>query len=173
MTFLSLLRRVAQESRDPRKLHWLFEMLMESPVNGEGGSFVDAWCVESLKRMTTQDNRDTNLSLYFLLSFVLMPPHLALQSSLCAAGWPRSAGMARFRAAAPTAAVPGAQTHTGLQKRSGANRKVKPDMQFYLHYDEVLDSIETLFHTACYRYTLCYRFKKNKIKFNVLDVTIL
>lgn len=32
-----------QESRDPRKLHWLFEMLMESPVNGEGGSFVDAW----------------------------------------------------------------------------------------------------------------------------------
>uniref|UniRef100_A0A8C8I491 Uncharacterized protein n=1 Tax=Oncorhynchus tshawytscha TaxID=74940 RepID=A0A8C8I491_ONCTS len=30
------------ESRDPRKLHWLFEMLMESPVNGEGGSFVDA-----------------------------------------------------------------------------------------------------------------------------------
>lgn len=35
-----------QESRDPRKLHWLFEMLMESPVNGEGGSFVDAWSVE-------------------------------------------------------------------------------------------------------------------------------
>lgn len=36
-----------QESRDPRKLHWLFEMLMESPVNGEGGSFVDAWWVKS------------------------------------------------------------------------------------------------------------------------------
>uniref|UniRef100_A0A671QJJ2 Proteasome activator complex subunit 4A n=1 Tax=Sinocyclocheilus anshuiensis TaxID=1608454 RepID=A0A671QJJ2_9TELE len=33
---------VVQESRDPRKLHWLFEMLMESPVTGEGGSFVDA-----------------------------------------------------------------------------------------------------------------------------------
>ncbi|XP_028325388.1 proteasome activator complex subunit 4A isoform X1 [Gouania willdenowi] len=32
----------ACESRDPRKLHWLFEMLMESPINGEGGSFVDA-----------------------------------------------------------------------------------------------------------------------------------
>ncbi|MGH0136569.1 UNVERIFIED_CONTAM: hypothetical protein FKN15_062569 [Acipenser sinensis] len=32
----------ACESSDPRKLHWLFEMLMESPVNGEGGSFVDA-----------------------------------------------------------------------------------------------------------------------------------
>lgn len=39
---------VVQESRDPRKLHWLFEMLMESPVNGEGGSFVDAWWVERL-----------------------------------------------------------------------------------------------------------------------------
>ncbi|TKS85439.1 Proteasome activator complex subunit 4A [Collichthys lucidus] len=34
--------RYSKESRDPRKLHWLFEMLMESPVNGEGGSFVDA-----------------------------------------------------------------------------------------------------------------------------------
>ncbi|KAG7241635.1 hypothetical protein INR49_025411 [Caranx melampygus] len=32
----------ACESRDPRKLYWLFELLMESPVNGEGGSFVDA-----------------------------------------------------------------------------------------------------------------------------------
>ncbi|XP_076868497.1 proteasome activator complex subunit 4A isoform X2 [Brachyhypopomus gauderio] len=32
----------ACESRDPRKLHWLFEMLMESPVSGEGGSFIDA-----------------------------------------------------------------------------------------------------------------------------------
>ncbi|KAG8123071.1 hypothetical protein E2320_018500 [Naja naja] len=30
------------ESRDPRKLHWLFELLLESPLNGEGGSFVDA-----------------------------------------------------------------------------------------------------------------------------------
>ncbi|XP_063300040.1 proteasome activator complex subunit 4 [Pelobates fuscus] len=32
----------ACESRDPRKLHWLFELLLESPVSGEGGSFVDA-----------------------------------------------------------------------------------------------------------------------------------
>uniref|UniRef100_A0A8C1B7R2 Proteasome activator subunit 4 n=1 Tax=Cyprinus carpio carpio TaxID=630221 RepID=A0A8C1B7R2_CYPCA len=32
----------ACESRDPRKLHWLFEMLMESLVTGEGGSFMDA-----------------------------------------------------------------------------------------------------------------------------------
>ncbi|XP_072526695.1 proteasome activator complex subunit 4A [Salminus brasiliensis] len=33
---------IACKSRDPRKLHWLYELLMESPVNGEGGSFVDA-----------------------------------------------------------------------------------------------------------------------------------
>lgn len=32
----------ACEGRDPRKLHWLFEMLMESPLSGEGGSFRDA-----------------------------------------------------------------------------------------------------------------------------------
>uniref|UniRef100_A0A665UKH4 Proteasome activator subunit 4b n=1 Tax=Echeneis naucrates TaxID=173247 RepID=A0A665UKH4_ECHNA len=32
----------ASEGRDPRKLHWLFEMLMESPLSGEGGSFRDA-----------------------------------------------------------------------------------------------------------------------------------
>ncbi|KAL2305655.1 LOW QUALITY PROTEIN: hypothetical protein Nmel_003540 [Mimus melanotis] len=28
------------ESRDPRKLHWLFELLLESPLSGEGGSFM-------------------------------------------------------------------------------------------------------------------------------------
>ncbi|KAK7140459.1 hypothetical protein R3I94_012924 [Phoxinus phoxinus] len=32
----------ACESRDPRKLHWLFELLMESPVTGKGGSLMDA-----------------------------------------------------------------------------------------------------------------------------------
>ncbi|GCB62155.1 hypothetical protein scyTo_0011429, partial [Scyliorhinus torazame] len=32
----------ACESRDPRKLHWLFELLMEAPLSGEGGSFADA-----------------------------------------------------------------------------------------------------------------------------------
>ncbi|XP_069787517.1 proteasome activator complex subunit 4-like isoform X1 [Narcine bancroftii] len=30
------------ESRDPRKLHWLFELLMDAPLSGEGGSFADA-----------------------------------------------------------------------------------------------------------------------------------
>ncbi|CAF90547.1 unnamed protein product, partial [Tetraodon nigroviridis] len=28
--------------RDPRKLHWLLELLMESPLSGDGGSFRDA-----------------------------------------------------------------------------------------------------------------------------------
>ncbi|XP_028331301.1 proteasome activator complex subunit 4B [Gouania willdenowi] len=32
----------ACEGRDPRKLHWLLELLMESPLSGEGGSFRDA-----------------------------------------------------------------------------------------------------------------------------------
>ncbi|XP_071961962.1 proteasome activator complex subunit 4-like [Antedon mediterranea] len=32
----------ASESRDPRKLYWLLETLMESPIRGDGGSFSDA-----------------------------------------------------------------------------------------------------------------------------------
>jgi len=32
----------SQESRDPRKVYWFFEMLMENPLSGEGGSFGDA-----------------------------------------------------------------------------------------------------------------------------------
>ncbi|XP_062911944.1 proteasome activator complex subunit 4-like isoform X1 [Mobula hypostoma] len=32
----------ACENRDPRKLHWLFELLMDAPLSGEGGSFGDA-----------------------------------------------------------------------------------------------------------------------------------
>uniref|UniRef100_H3CC65 Proteasome activator complex subunit 4 C-terminal domain-containing protein n=1 Tax=Tetraodon nigroviridis TaxID=99883 RepID=H3CC65_TETNG len=32
----------ACEGRDPRKLHWLLELLMESPLSGDGGSFRDA-----------------------------------------------------------------------------------------------------------------------------------
>ena len=31
----------ACESRDPRKLHWLYEVLMDKPIK-EGGSFLDA-----------------------------------------------------------------------------------------------------------------------------------
>lgn len=109
--------RVVQESRDPRKLHWLFEMLMESPVNGEGGSFVDAWWVERL--LPGADiNQGDSVRLTLLL--------LLLQSSVCATGRPSSARVARLRAPPQTAAIPRAQTHTGLQKCSGTNWKVKP-----------------------------------------------
>lgn len=37
-TFFSTL----SESRDPRQLHWLFELLLDMPVNGEAGAFGDA-----------------------------------------------------------------------------------------------------------------------------------
>lgn len=107
---------VVQESRDPRKLHWLFEMLMESPVNGEGGSFVDAWWVERLL-----PGADINVG----DSVRLTPLLLLLQSSVCATRRPSSARVARLRAPPQTAAIPRAQTHTGLQKCSGTNRKVK------------------------------------------------
>lgn len=30
------------QNRDPRKLHWFLEFLMKDPVNGKGGSFMDA-----------------------------------------------------------------------------------------------------------------------------------
>lgn len=30
------------ESRDPRQMHWLFELLMKNPINAEGGAFGDA-----------------------------------------------------------------------------------------------------------------------------------
>lgn len=33
---------VISESRDPRKIYWLFEMLIENPLSGEGGSFGDS-----------------------------------------------------------------------------------------------------------------------------------
>ncbi len=63
---------LVQESRDPRKLHWLFEMLMESPVNGEGGSFVDAWWVERLLPYADVDATDKLWWLTFSFAVVSM-----------------------------------------------------------------------------------------------------
>ncbi|KAK7103315.1 proteasome activator complex subunit 4B-like [Littorina saxatilis] len=37
-TFFSTL----SESRDPRQLHWMFELLLQTPINGEAGAFGDA-----------------------------------------------------------------------------------------------------------------------------------
>lgn len=48
-----------------------------------------------------------------------------LQSSLCAARRPSSAGVACSRAPPQVAAIPGAQTHTGLQECTGTNRQVR------------------------------------------------
>uniref|UniRef100_UPI00358F6C57 proteasome activator complex subunit 4 isoform X3 n=1 Tax=Myxine glutinosa TaxID=7769 RepID=UPI00358F6C57 len=44
----------ACENQDPRKLHWLFEMMMEAPLGGEGGSFSGASCLYVLQRGLSQ-----------------------------------------------------------------------------------------------------------------------
>ncbi|KAM9847519.1 proteasome activator complex subunit 4A [Aulostomus maculatus] len=60
----------ACESRDPRKLHWLFEMLMESPVNGEGGSFVDACRLYVLQGGLAQQEWRVSELLHRLLQYL-------------------------------------------------------------------------------------------------------
>lgn len=67
---------VLQESRDPRKLHWLFETLMESPVKGGGGSFVDAWL-----DITTHFRWITPLKIAFIYIYVFFS--LSLMSVIC------------------------------------------------------------------------------------------
>ena len=34
-----------QANRDPRRIHWLLELLMTNPLHGDNGSFMDARCV--------------------------------------------------------------------------------------------------------------------------------
>ncbi|KAL4612987.1 proteasome activator complex subunit 4B-like [Arapaima gigas] len=60
----------ACESRDPRKLHWLFEMLMESPVSGEGGSFVDACHLYVLQGGLAQQEWRVSELLHRLLEYL-------------------------------------------------------------------------------------------------------
>uniref|UniRef100_A0A1A7WAV3 Proteasome (Prosome, macropain) activator subunit 4 n=1 Tax=Iconisemion striatum TaxID=60296 RepID=A0A1A7WAV3_9TELE len=60
----------ACESRDPRKLHRLFEMLMESPVNGEGGSFVDACRLYVLQGGLAQQEWRVSELLHRLLQYL-------------------------------------------------------------------------------------------------------
>ncbi|XP_034040183.1 proteasome activator complex subunit 4A isoform X2 [Thalassophryne amazonica] len=60
----------ACESRDPRKLHWLFEMLMESPLNGEGGSFVDACRLYVLQGGLAQQEWRVSELLHRLLKYL-------------------------------------------------------------------------------------------------------
>ncbi|KAM9831639.1 proteasome activator complex subunit 4B-like [Neosynchiropus ocellatus] len=60
----------ASEGRDPRKLHWLFEMLMESPLSGEGGSFRDASLLYVLQGGLAQQQWRVSELLHRLLAYL-------------------------------------------------------------------------------------------------------
>ncbi|XP_068162395.1 proteasome activator complex subunit 4B-like [Antennarius striatus] len=60
----------ACEGRDPRKLHWLFEMLMESPLSGEGGSFRDASLLYVLQGGLAQQQWRVSELLHRLLAYL-------------------------------------------------------------------------------------------------------
>ncbi|KAL8607379.1 hypothetical protein ACOMHN_024404 [Nucella lapillus] len=49
-TFFSTL----SESRDPRQLHWLFELLLDNPISGEAGAFGDASRLVMLQQALVQ-----------------------------------------------------------------------------------------------------------------------
>lgn len=68
------------------------------------------------------------------------------QSSLCAAGGPRSAGVACPRAPSQVAAISGAQTHAGLQECTGTNRQVRS--LFTLLVD--VDVLVAIIHSLCF-----------------------
>lgn len=42
MDFCEMTIYIYQESRDPRRIHWLLEALLDEPLTGESGSFADA-----------------------------------------------------------------------------------------------------------------------------------
>ncbi|XP_028286764.1 proteasome activator complex subunit 4B [Parambassis ranga] len=60
----------ACEGRDPRKLHWLFELLMESPLSGEGGSFRDASLLYVLQGGLAQQQWRVSELLHRLLAYL-------------------------------------------------------------------------------------------------------
>ncbi|KAM9336338.1 proteasome activator complex subunit 4B-like [Symphorus nematophorus] len=60
----------ACEGRDPRKLHWLFELLMESPLSGEGGSFRDASLLYVLQGGLAQQQWRVSELLHRLLEYL-------------------------------------------------------------------------------------------------------
>uniref|UniRef100_A0AAQ5ZZM2 Proteasome activator Blm10 mid region domain-containing protein n=1 Tax=Amphiprion ocellaris TaxID=80972 RepID=A0AAQ5ZZM2_AMPOC len=60
----------ACEGRDPRKLHWLLEMLMESPLSGEGGSFRDASLLYVLQGGLAQQQWRVSELLHRLLAYL-------------------------------------------------------------------------------------------------------
>ncbi|XP_042364278.1 proteasome activator complex subunit 4B [Plectropomus leopardus] len=60
----------ACEGRDPRKLHWLFELLMESPLSGEGSSFRDASLLYVLQGGLAQQQWRVSELLHRLLAYL-------------------------------------------------------------------------------------------------------
>ncbi|KAK7918864.1 hypothetical protein WMY93_010148 [Mugilogobius chulae] len=60
----------ACEGRDPRKLHWLLELLMESPLSGEGGSFRDASLLYVLQGGLAQQQWRVSELLHRLLTYL-------------------------------------------------------------------------------------------------------
>uniref|UniRef100_A0A3Q3GH33 Proteasome activator Blm10 mid region domain-containing protein n=1 Tax=Labrus bergylta TaxID=56723 RepID=A0A3Q3GH33_9LABR len=60
----------ACEGRDPRKLHWLMELLMESPLSGEGGSFRDASLLYVLQGGLAQQQWRVSELLHRLLAYL-------------------------------------------------------------------------------------------------------
>ncbi|TMS22602.1 Proteasome activator complex subunit 4A [Larimichthys crocea] len=61
---------MSEEGRDPRKLHWLFELLMESPLSGEGGSFRDASLLYVLQGGLAQQQWRVSELLHRLLAYL-------------------------------------------------------------------------------------------------------
>uniref|UniRef100_A0A3B4AX17 Proteasome activator Blm10 mid region domain-containing protein n=1 Tax=Periophthalmus magnuspinnatus TaxID=409849 RepID=A0A3B4AX17_9GOBI len=60
----------ACEGRDPRKLHWLLELLMESPLSGECGSFRDASLLYVLQGGLAQQQWRVSELLHRLLGYL-------------------------------------------------------------------------------------------------------
>lgn len=66
---------VISESRDPRKLHWYFELVMDSPLSGEGGSFGDSSRLYGIQSALSQQEWRVSKLLHRLLDYLM--PHLS------------------------------------------------------------------------------------------------
>ncbi|XP_060063003.1 proteasome activator complex subunit 4-like [Ylistrum balloti] len=66
---------VISESRDPRKLHWYFELVMENPLSGEGGSFGDSSRLYGIQSALSQQEWRVSKLLHRLLDYLM--PHLS------------------------------------------------------------------------------------------------
>ncbi len=108
---------------------------MESPVTGEGGSFVDAWYDISFKKLNVLNGLKGDMlnvtSLYFMSKFEFKSDAVIslFQPSVCAAGRSCSAGMESPRVASQVTTVPRTQTHSGLQECKRTHRQVCTGMQ--------------------------------------------